>query len=98
MVSLRKLSMCTISSSPQKEEFAFEKIEEEEIMVSLRQLSMCTISSSPQKTTTATTTTTKKESSSSTGEMTRHFKFYSNLYKHCQISVTHMIMVELRCF
>ena len=70
-------------------------------MVSLRKLSMCTISSSPQKTTTATTTTTtttRKESSSSTGEMTRHFKFYSNLYKHCQISVTHMIMVELRCF
>ena len=73
-------------------------------MVSLRKLSMCTISSSPQKTTTTTTTTatttttTKKESSSSTGEMTRHFKFYSNLYKHCQISVTHMIMVELRCF
>ena len=68
-------------------------------MVSLRKLSMCTISSSPQKTTTATTTTTtKKESSSSTGEMTRHFKFYSNLYKHCPISVTHMIMVELRCF
>ena len=70
-------------------------------MVSLRKLSMCTISSSSQKTTTATTTTTtttRKESSSSTGEMTRHFKFYSNLYKHCQISVTHMIMVELRCF
>ena len=70
-------------------------------MVSLRKLSMCTISSSPQKTTTATTTTTtttRKESSSSTGEMTRHFKFYSNLYKHCQISVTHMVMVELRCF
>ena len=65
-------------------------------MVSLRKLSMCTISSSPQKTTTATTTTTTKR------ELLFNWRddktFYSNLYKHCQISVTHTIMVELRCF
>ena len=85
-----------------KEDFAFEKLKEVGIMVSFRKLSICTISSSPQKKKRkkkkATTTTTKNREFPIQLERLQDFLNSTQIYKHCQISVTQMIMVELKCF
>ena len=81
-----------------KGDFAFEKLKEVGIMVSFRKLSICTISSSPQKKKKATTTTTKNREFPIQLERLQDFLNSTQIYKHCQISVTQMIMVELKCF
>lgn len=72
-------------------EYAFEKVKEVEIMVSFRKLSMCTPSKKNKQ-------QQQKQGAPIQLESLQDILNSTQIYKHCQISVTHMIMAELRCF
>lgn len=70
--------------------FAFEKIKEVDIKVSLGKVSMCTIKKQQQQ---------QKKGAPLQLERLQEILNFTQIYKHCQISVTqNMIMTELSRF